>query len=140
MNANNLLAAARCPGVPPLLLVQAGAGLAGGIFQSTFSLVLQQQYKLTSKESGMVLSYVGGCIVFGEFRTHEPKRVRLQAIGNADSFPMAATRTPQIELMAECGQTAIWPARMAEYDLILLASSRMTCRECSACAHHSHGI
>lgn len=71
MNANNLLAAARCPGVPPLLLVQAGAGLAGGIFQSTFSLVLQQQYKLTSKESGMVLSYVGGCIVFGEFRTQE---------------------------------------------------------------------
>jgi hypothetical protein len=55
------------PGVPSLLLVQACSGLAQSVFQSTFSLLVKQQYGLSSKANGMMLSYVGCCIVFGEY-------------------------------------------------------------------------
>jgi hypothetical protein len=56
----------RYRGVPSLLLVQACSGLAQSVFQSTFSLVIKKQYGLSSKANGMMLSYIGCCIVFGE--------------------------------------------------------------------------
>lgn len=66
VNISSILSVCRCPGVPQLLLVQAGAGLAQATFQSTFSLVMQQQFGVDSKTNGMVLSYVGLCIVAGK--------------------------------------------------------------------------
>lgn len=63
----SLAAVVQHPGVPSLLLVQACSGLAQSVFQSTFSLLIKKQYGLSSKANGMMLSYVGCCIVFGEF-------------------------------------------------------------------------
>jgi hypothetical protein len=51
--------------VPALLLMQAGANLAGSMMHSSFALVLQQQYHLTSRQNGLVLSWVGVCVVIG---------------------------------------------------------------------------
>lgn len=34
---------------------------------STFALVLQQRFQLSSRENGLVLSWVGVCIALGEF-------------------------------------------------------------------------
>jgi hypothetical protein len=62
----SLAAVVQYPGVPSLLLVQACSGLAQSVFQSTFSLLIKKQYGLSSKANGMMLSYVGCCIVFGE--------------------------------------------------------------------------
>lgn len=56
----------RYPGVPGLLLMQAGANLAGSLMQSTFALVLQQRFQLSSRENGLVLSWVGLCVATGE--------------------------------------------------------------------------
>jgi hypothetical protein len=67
----SLAAVVRYPGVPSLLLVQACSGLAQSVFQSTFSLVIKKQYGLSSKANGMMLSYVGCCIVFGESTVHQ---------------------------------------------------------------------
>jgi hypothetical protein len=46
--------------------MQAGANLAGALMHSTFALVLQQRFELTSKQNGLVLSWVGVCIAVGE--------------------------------------------------------------------------
>jgi predicted MFS family arabinose efflux permease len=56
-------------GVPALLLMQAGANLAGAMMHSTFALVLQQRYELSSKQNGLVMSWVGVCVVVGESET-----------------------------------------------------------------------
>eukprot|EP00878_Enallax_costatus_P020788 GHUV01021985.1.p1 GENE.GHUV01021985.1~~GHUV01021985.1.p1 ORF type:complete len:378 (+),score=52.14 GHUV01021985.1:404-1537(+) len=64
-------------GVPELLIIQAGAGLAQAIFQSTFSLVMQQQFGVDSKTNGLVLSYVGLCIVFAQSLLIKPLSSRL---------------------------------------------------------------
>lgn len=66
LSLSSLGAVTRYPGVPSLLLMQAGANLAGSLMHSTFALVLQQRFQLSSKENGLVLSWVGVCIAVGE--------------------------------------------------------------------------
>lgn len=77
----SLAAVTRFQGVPALLLMQAGANLAGSLMQSTFSLTLQQRYGLTSKQNGLVLSWVGVCVVIGEGR-----RVRTVCVSCPDTW------------------------------------------------------
>lgn len=62
----SLAAVTRYPGVPSLLLMQGGANFAGALMHSTFALVLQQRFQLSSKENGLVLSWVGVCIATGK--------------------------------------------------------------------------
>jgi hypothetical protein len=59
---SSLLAVTRCRGVPALLLMQGGANLAGALMHSTFALVLQTRFQLSSRENGLVLSWVGVCV------------------------------------------------------------------------------
>lgn len=66
LSLSSLAAVTRYPGVPSLLLMQGGANLAGSLMHSTFSLVLQQRFQLSSRENGLVLSWVGVCIAVGE--------------------------------------------------------------------------
>jgi hypothetical protein len=48
--------------VPALLLMQGGANLSGALMHSTFALVLQTRFALSSRENGLVLSWVGVCV------------------------------------------------------------------------------
>ncbi|WIA17363.1 hypothetical protein OEZ85_014225 [Tetradesmus obliquus] len=73
----SLAAVVQHPGVPSLLLVQACSGLAQSVFQSTFSLLIKKQYGLSSKANGMMLSYVGCCIVFAQAVVIKPVSKRV---------------------------------------------------------------
>lgn len=73
LSLSSLAAVTRYPGVPSLLLMQGGANLAGSLMHSTFALVLQQRFQLSSRENGLVLSWVGVCIAVGESKGRDGK-------------------------------------------------------------------
>lgn len=70
-NITSLATVVHFPGVPALLLMQAGTNMAGALVQSTLALVLQQRFGLSSRDNGLVLSWVGACVVLGELRRGE---------------------------------------------------------------------
>lgn len=47
------------PGVGTLMLVKTVCGIPLGIFQSMFSVIAMEQFKLSAEHNGMVMSYLG---------------------------------------------------------------------------------
>eukprot|EP00794_Sanderia_malayensis_P011987 gene11987-13225_t len=66
-NAARILATLKVPNVAYLLAIKCICGIPFGIFQSMFSIVTMEYFKLGPKENGFILSYVGvmGILVQG---------------------------------------------------------------------------